>query len=404
MPERARRRLNRAETPKWHLRAVYWAMFFSVFMLTVACSLVIVRVLFMFNIFNAPGPVVLLVVYAVVTLLVGAAFVQVLVHSVTRPILEMDRAARRIAQGDFDVELTENTFAVEIDEMADAFTSMAQELAATEMLRSDFVSNVSHEIKTPLASIVGYASLLQRPELTDERRLFYAEKIQVSARRLSNLTDDVLLLSRLESQDAEPDFEVFCLSEQLRESILLFDGRWAADDRVLEVDLEELDCRGNEELLAHVWQNLIGNALKFTGPGDVIRVGLRWVPDGPAAGEDSSARNEEPPEDSDVSTRGATGRRLVRLRRPSARVEPAPAASGHIEVEVSDTGIGMDEEECRRVFEKFYQADRSHATEGNGLGLTLCKRIVDLHGGAIAAASAPGEGTTITVTLPAPTV
>ena len=377
MTEHERRRLDRKRTPKWHLRVVYWSMFFSVFVL---------------HVFNAPGPIVLLSVYTVVSLVAGAVFAQVLVRSVTRPILEMNRAARRIAQGDFDIELTENTFAVEIDEMADSFTAMAQELSATELLRSDFVSNVSHEIKTPLASIVGYATLLQRPELTDEQRISYAGKIQGSARRLSSLTDNVLLLSRLESQDTEPQFATFCLSEQVRESVLMFEERWASGDRALEVDLEEVDCRGSEELLAYVWQNLIGNALKFTGPGDRIVVSLRQVSDGPAAGEASGAAEGE--------DERSGARRRGRPRRPSARTQALAASSTHVEVQVSDTGIGMEEGECERIFEKFYQVDRSHATEGNGLGLALCKRIVDLHGGSIEAESTPGQGTTVTVVLP----
>ena len=333
------------------LTVVYWIMFVGVLLFTLAFSMAFVRVLFAFNVLIAPGPVMLLSVFAVVSLLAGAVFSQIFIRSITKPLLEMSRATQRIAQGDFDIELAENTFAVEIAEMEDNFTMMARELSATEMLRSDFVSNVSHEIKTPLASIVGYATLLQKPELPEEQRQDYTDRILRSSRRLSNLTDNVLLLSRLENQEVELQPSTFSLSEQLRESILLYEGQWEDAAREMDIDLEEVDYTGSEELLADVWQNVIGNALKFTEPGDRIAVRLREEPE-----------------------------RVV--------------------VQVEDSGIGMSEEDCARVFEKFYQADRSHATEGNGLGLALCKRIVDLHGGSIVAESELGQGTTITVTLP----
>ena len=392
--EEPRKHKPHTSSRKWHLTLVYWVMYVAVLVCILLVSLLIMRVLFAFNVLKTPGTALVLTVFVVVTLLTGAVFSQMFIRSITKPILEMSNAARRIAQGDFDIELKENTFAVEIAEMADNFTMMAHELSATEMLRSDFISNVSHEFKTPLSSIVGYATLLQKPELPDEQRQLYSGKILSSARRLSNLTDDVLLLSRLENQEEEPERSTFSLSEQLRESILLFDRQWAEEDRVLDVDLEEVDYCGNAELLSHVWQNLISNALKFTEPGDTISVRLRKVePEEQDVTPASGARKKPGPH-------GKAGGGARGKAQAGVEAEGAAAGAGCVVVEVSDTGIGMNEEECHRIFEKFYQADSSHATEGNGLGLSLCRRIVDLHGGSIGVESAPGEGSTFTVTLP----
>lgn len=341
---------------KARLPVVYWIMVVLVLVLTFAASLLIVRMLFRFHVLEAPGPVLLLGVFVFFSLIVGALFSQVFVRSITRPILEMSDAARKIAAGDYDITLKEKTFAEEIQQMEDDFTSMARELASTEMLRSDFVTNVSHEMKTPLAAIKGYATLQLDPKTTPEQSRAYAQKVLTSTQRLSKLSDDVLLLSQLENEDKDVERETFSLSEQLREAVLLYEPQWSDGKRALGVDFPDDDVYydGNADLLFHVWQNIIGNAFKFTKEGDEIAVHLH--------------RDEE---------------------------------NGEIVVSVEDGGIGMSEEECRRAFEKFYQADRSRATEGNGLGLTLAKRIVELHGGRIWAESEPGEGTTVTVALPA---
>lgn len=349
---------------KGHLPAVYWGMAVLMLLCTLGVSLLFIRLLFWLHLLIAPGPVLLLGTFSIASLIAGALFSQIFVRSITRPILEMSAAAERIAQGDFDVELNEKTFALEIEEMQQNFTVMADELASTELLRSDFVSNVSHEMKTPIASIMGYAALLERPELDDEARLGYAGAIRRSSRRLSSLTDDVLLLSRLENHGGELQREPFDLTEQLRETILLFEPVWSDGERELELDLEEVEFCGNVELLAHVWQNLIGNAVKFSRTGDRVSV------------------------------------RLERLA-PAAGGEGDVSGSGGVRVQVADAGVGMSPEECARVFEKFYQADRSHATEGNGLGLALAQRIVEVHGGDIAVESALGRGSVFTVELPA---
>ena len=235
--------------------------------------------------------------------------------------------------------------------MAHHFNIMTRELAGTELLRMDFVENVSHEFKTPLSAIEGYATLLQKRGLDEEKRAEYTDRILRNTRRLSTLTSDILLLSRLEHQETGIHREWFCLDEQLRECILSLEEQWTQKRLEMEVDLDGADYCGSRDLLSHVWVNIIGNAVKFAPEDGVVRVLLR--------------------------------REAEALR-----------------VQVADNGAGMSAEVQRRMFEKFYQGDASRSSQGNGLGLSLAKRIVDLHGGRIDVSSAEGLGTAFTVTLP----
>lgn len=219
------------------------------------------------------------------------------------------------------------------------------------MLRNDFVENVSHEFKTPLTAIEGYTTLLQKPDLSEEKRLEYTRRILVNTQRLNALTGNILLLSRLENQQMQVRRERYCLDEQLRECILLLEDDWSSKEIELDIDLTDCEITANRDLLAQVWQNVIGNAVKFTPRGGKISVALRQ------------------------SDTGA-------------------------EVAVADNGCGMTGEQQRHMFEKFYQGDRSRSTQGNGLGLALAKRIVDLHGGTIQVQSAPDQGTKMTISIP----
>lgn len=288
---------------------------------------------------------------AIASVVLGGALGTWQSRRIIAPVTEIGEAAKRVARGDFDVELHRSSSVREVRDMADNFTAMTRELAQTELLRSDFVSNVSHEFKTPLAAIEGYATLLESPTLSDERRAQCVAKIASNARRLSSLTDNVLRLSKLEREAALGDTQAFSLDEQIRACVLLLEDAWSERGIAVDVELEDVRLRGDEDLLAHVWTNLLGNAAKF-------------APDG--------------------------GRVSVRLRRDGAFAE----------VTVADNGPGMDEQTQRRAFEKFYQGDASHASEGNGLGLPLAKRIVDLHNGTLTATSAPGKGVTFTARVP----
>lgn len=279
----------------------------------------------------------------VLTVFVGNKFL--------RPVIELSRASEKVAKGDFSVRLDESS---DVDELRTAlknFNTMVMDLGATETLSSDFIANVSHEFKTPLAAIEGYAMLLQDPSLTEEERKEYAEKILLNSTRLSDLAGNILLLSKLENQRFEPTGAPFSLDEQIREEILVLEPKWSGKDLALDVDLETVQYAGNAGLLRQVWLNLMSNAVKFTPSGGSITVTLE---------------KEE----------------------------------SRICFTITDTGTGMSEETLPHIFEKFYQGDTSRRSEGNGLGLSLTKRILDVCGGSIEVSSTPGVGSTFRVYLP----
>ena len=266
-------------------------------------------------------------------------------------ITAMSEAAKEVAKGNFDISLSEDCPVEELQDMAHNFNLMAKELAGTELLRTDFVENVSHEFKTPLSAIEGYVTLLQKKDLSEEKRREYTGKILYNTRRLSTLTSNILLLSRLENQELGIQKEPFCLDEQLREVILAQEEGWTAKELELEIDLEAVDYCGSKDLLVHVWENILSNAVKFAPQRGIIRILLR-------------------------------------------------REDGRVLVCIADTGPGMSEEVRQRVFEKFYQGDVSRSSQGNGLGLALAKRIVDLHDGEISVSTKERKGTTFTVSLP----
>ena len=226
---------------------------------------------------------------------------------------------------------------------------MAAELSGVETLRTDFIANVSHEMKTPLAVMQNYGTLLQTPDLPEEKRLEYAKAVTESSRRLADMMTNILKLNRLENQQIYPKPTVFDLGEQLCESLLQYESVWERKGIEIETDIaEDVTVSADAELLSLVWNNLVSNAFKFTEEGG--RVSLTLTADGEYA-----------------------------------------------TVRVTDTGCGMTAEVGAHIFEKFYQGDTSHATQGNGLGLALVKRVVDILQGEIRVQSAPGEGTTFTV-------
>lgn len=330
-------------------------MFSLIVFLTITLTLMLaglgVGLLFHFGVIREHNKSVILGAVAAASILAGTTLSRFVGKQSLAAITDLSKAAKEVARGNFNVTLKEDSKIDELREMAHNFNRMAKELAGTELLRTDFVENVSHEFKTPLSAIEGYATLLQRKDLTTGKSREYTEKILYNTRRLSLLTSNILLLSRLENQELDVQKELFCLDEQLREAILSLEQRWMEKALVLEIDLDSVDYRGSRDLLSHVWQNILGNAVKFAPEGGTVR---------------------------------------VLLRREASCVR----------VTVSDNGPGMDEEVRRRVFEKFYQGDTSRSSQGSGLGLSLAKRIVDLHGGEISVLSRAGEGAAFTVTLP----
>lgn len=335
----------------FRIAVLFSALVFLILLLTMGLTGLITVLVSESNFIDAPPKELTLLLFAVISIIVGT----ILSHTVgKRPlnvIREIDDATKEVVKGNFTVRLNEDIVAEELHSMAHNFNTMVRELSNTEILRKDFIENVSHEFQTPLSAIEGYAALLQNRSLTTQKRQEYAARILVNARRLSDLSGNILLLSRLEHQELEIQKETYALDEQIREAILLFETKWTQKELCLEVDLSAIRYKGNKELLMQVWQNLIGNAVKFVSQKGEIRITLRI-------------------EKNDVI------------------------------VTVADNGIGMSEAVQKRIYEKFYQADTSRTGIGNGLGLALAKRIVDLHDGTLTVASAEGKGTMFTVTLP----
>lgn len=291
---------------------------------------------------------VVLLIVAVAAVLV---FVNLTSRSTTDPIRELTRATREITGGNYDVTVDIRDRVEELGELERNFNLMAAQLRSDEYLRKDFISNVSHQLKTPLSILSGYAQLLEEPDLPEEERAEYSRYVARESQRLVGLIDDMLRLSRIEHREIRPRSDVFALGEQLRQIILQLQPRWSRAGLALEADIPDLDVTGDPELLSQVWNNLLDNAVKFTPPGGHVTVSLR-------SGENSRV------------------------------------------VTVTDDGPGMDEETLRRAFEQFYQGDTPQRGEGSGLGLALCRKIVEIHGGTVSAESRPGEGARFTVTLP----
>ena len=267
-----------------------------------------------------------------------------------KPMRTIAEAARKVAEGDFTIQLDKGMQRDEYAVLAEDFNTMVRELAGMETMRTDFISNVSHELKSPLAVIQSSAMALSDRTLTDTEREEHRAAILTATRNLSSLVTDILKLNRLENQEIYPEKQTFSLDEQLRRCVVACAGRWEAKELEPDIDLEDVEIQGDEGLLELVWNNLLSNAIKFSDPGGVLGVSLRRENDS-------------------------------------------------VYITVQDTGCGMDEATQKRVFEKFYQGDSSHAAQGNGLGLALVKRVLDIVGGSITVKSEPGKGSAFTVTL-----
>ena len=274
-------------------------------------------------------------------------------RSWSRPMRIFGEAARKIAMGDFTVRippLRKDGKKDFIEVIFDDFNTMVQELSGIETMRNDFIANVSHEIKTPLSLIQSYATALQDETLQSEERREYTQTIIESAQKLSVLVTNILKLNKLENQGIIPEAKPLNLSEQLRQCAASFADKWEQKSITFEADLDEINVHYDEGLLEIVWNNLLSNAVKFTNPNGKIFVSLK-------------------------------------------------AQNGLAVISVTDTGMGIDKETQKHIFDKFYQGDRSHSGEGNGLGLALVKKSIELLGGTITVDSAPGHGATFTVCL-----
>ena len=272
---------------------------------------------------------------------------------VDRPVKIITEATEKIMQGDFSIRVAPMHGAgmEGFNQIGSAINAMAEELSGTETLRTDFIANVSHELKTPLAVMANLSTMLQRPGIIEEEKCEYAKAISEAARKLAQLITNILKLNKLENQQIFPQPKEFDLGEQLCECLLVFEDAWEAKNLEIETDIADgVRIKSDPELLSLVWNNLISNAVKFTPEGGTISLALK--------------------------TEGSS-----------------------VIVQVRDTGCGIKPEVGQHIFEKFYQGDTSHATQGNGLGLSLVKRVIDILNGEIGVQSVYGTGSTFTVKL-----
>ena len=274
--------------------------------------------------------------------------------TVDRPVNRITEAAEKIMQGDFSVRIKKQSKFVTDDkfnEVVECFNKMAEELASVETLRTDFIANVSHEMKTPLAVMQNYGTLLQTLNLSEEKRIEYAKGVTDGAHRMANMMTNILKLNRLENQQIYPQTREYDLSEQLCECLLQYENVWEKSNIAIDTDIaDNVMITADTELLSLVWNNLFSNAFKFTEPGGTVSVTLT-------------------------------------------------ATAHHAIITVSDTGCGISPEVGRHIFDKFYQGDTSHSVQGNGLGLALVKRVIDIMHGEIGVESTVGKGTTFTVRI-----
>lgn len=296
------------------------------------------------------NPIHALLAVVALSFLLATVMFYFIVHKVFKPLEQMTKASKQVAKGNYTVQVSYDGKVEELSHMFHNFNRMVQELNSVEMIRNDFTANVSHEFRTPLSSITGYVTLLQDPELTEEERKEYIQKIFFNIEKLGDLTENILRLSKLEHQAYLEPPVTYRLDEQIREAIVLLEPKWGRKGIGFDLDLPEITYTGQQALLFQVWMNLLSNAIKFSQQEGTVTVRLKEQ-------EDS------------------------------------------FEVLFSDDGIGMSKETMTHIFDKFYQGDTSHRSQGNGLGLALCKEIIDRCDGKIYVTSQPGHGSVFMVRL-----
>ena len=329
-------------------------LFFTIFIIlelliiNAAATLIIGALAHYFPFLNRLSSAVWLVI---VSSILGSAITTLMVKFFFDPLLRLGQALQQVADGDFDVTLKTNHMFREIRRINESFNRMTKELSSTEILKTEFISNVSHEFKTPINAIEGYATLLQDADSSDpEEQTEYIHKILFNTHRLSKLVGNILLLSKVDNQGIQTRPVTYRLDEQIRQSLLALEPRWIERDTEFDVDLENVEYTGNENLLMHVWNNLMENAIKYGPRGGLITMRLT--------------------KDADMVT-----------------------------FTIDDEGPGIPEEAQSHIFDRFYQADSSRKSEGNGLGLALVKQILTISDGTIAVENLPEKGTRFTVRL-----
>ncbi|MGN8981099.1 HAMP domain-containing sensor histidine kinase [Enterococcus villorum] len=289
-----------------------------------------------------------LLVFAFFSMIVGTSISIFVGRRILMPISELRKSMSKVATGDFSIRMDEEQKVEEVQQLYKDFNVMVQELNSIETLRNDFVSSVSHEFKTPLATIQGYVQLLQAPDIAEKEKQIFLQRLLESISQLSQLTENILKLNKLENQRVQIEKRAFRLDEQIREVIVFLQPKW--ESLTLNIDLDSVVYFGNEEFLYQVWLSIMDNAIKYNQIDGKIDIRL---------------------------TQNAKD----------------------ILLEITDSGVGMNEETQKRIFEKFYQGDTSRQMAGNDLGLSLVKKILELHNGTIRYSSIPGVGTTVVIQL-----
>lgn len=320
------------------LTVVFSIISFSILLITMFIVGAVILLFLRFGFINtgthgSHGAMLIILLFIPSSICVGTVISAMISHIPLRPVYKIINGMNALASGEYDTRIDLGGTKIG-KELTNSFNKLASELENTEMLRSDFINNFSHEFKTPIVSIYGFAKLLKKGNLTEKQRLEYLDIIEEEAARLSSMATNVLNLTKIENQSILTNITNFNLSEQIRTCVLLLEKKWSEKNLKIDVEFNEYDINGDEELLKQVWINLIDNAVKFSPENGEIEILI-------IDGEQS------------------------------------------ITVSVKNYGSHIDEEERIRIFNKFYQADSSHSSQGNGLGLAVVKKIVELHNGEI---------------------
>ena len=332
------------------MRLYYWVILFVIVLFSTVAVGGVMYLLESFGVIHrlSPYSMLSLLVVAIVAISFMAYFVG---RRILAPMVKLSKASQEVARGNYNVSIEDSSKLEEVQTTFRNFNAMVRQLDSISTLSNDFVANVSHEFKTPLTAIEGYAMLLQDKSLPPEEQQEYVEKILQSTRRLTTLAGNVLTLSKIESQQFTPQTASYRLDEQIRQAVVFLEPEWSQKDIIFNASLEEVSICASEGLLLHVWTNLIGNAVKFSPRGGEIQLHLLDQKD-------------------------------------------------CVVFSIRDHGCGMSPEVQAHIFEKFYQGDASHRSEGNGLGLAMVKRIVELADGVVELESEPGKGTLFRIILP----
>lgn len=332
------------------MRVYYWSILAFIVLfsfLAVAAGMFTLQQLRLIHKLSVSTLVSLLAV-AIVTIALTSYF---LGQRILAPMVKLSSASKEVAKGNYNVTVEDSSRLEEVQTTFRNFNAMVRQLDSVTTLSNDFVANVSHEFKTPLTAIEGYAMLLQDQTLPEREREEYVEKILLNTHRLTTLVGNVLTLSKIESSQLAPQYTDFRMDEQIRQAVVLLEPEWSRRELVIDAELAEITINSCESLLLHVWSNLLSNAVKFSPIGGTIRLHLQ---------EQKEC----------------------------------------VVFTVCDEGCGISKEAQAHIFDKFYQADASHKAEGNGLGLAMVKRIVDLLDGVIEVESEEGKGALFRVILP----